>query len=154
LDKKTETQLANNIKKQFGKSLTQYGYKRTKPTFYTRLKDDRIEFIHLHKFTFGPKFRAHIGVRMFNDTFEAISLNGPDSDSFRRDYCLSYSEETIEIDKCVKELMRFYADIGEPWFSNKENYFIIRNKVGIDTTSSSDDYLLQSYKLLGIKNQV
>ena len=42
-----------------------------------------VEFGHLHKFTFGPYFRVHFGIRILSDQNQDISLNGPDSDSIR-----------------------------------------------------------------------
>lgn len=59
MDKKIETANAEKVKKKLTQLLKPYEFIRSKPTFYTRTLTDRIEFVHLHKFTFGPIFRVH-----------------------------------------------------------------------------------------------
>jgi hypothetical protein len=91
------------------------GFKRTKPAFWTRPHDHVIEFIHLHLFTFGPKFRAHLGIRVLNDTFEAEALNGPDSDGAA--YKLEFDAADLAVDECSSEVVRYCREVGEPWFA-------------------------------------
>ncbi|MFD1176647.1 hypothetical protein ACFQ3W_10085 [Paenibacillus puldeungensis] len=118
MDKVVEKKYANQVKSELLKNLKPYGFKRTKPTFYTRLKEDRIEFIHIHKFSFGPSFRVHIGARFYCDSFEAVALNGIDSDGFRRKYNLSYGSPEESVVKCVEEIMKFIRCEGFRWFED------------------------------------
>ena len=46
-----------------------------------RLRPQVVEFAHLHKYSFKPGFRVHLGLRVVNDTFEACALNGPTQNS-------------------------------------------------------------------------
>ncbi|WP_334073134.1 DUF4304 domain-containing protein [Paenibacillus sp. A14] len=116
MDKLLEKKYSNRIRSDLAKKLKPYGFKRSKPTFYTRVKSDRIEFIHIHKFTSGPSFRVHIGARFFCDDFEAVALNGIDSDSFRKKYSLSYGRTEDSVLKCVEEMMEFILREGFAWF--------------------------------------
>jgi hypothetical protein len=92
--------------------LSALGYRRSKPTFFIRERPFLIEFIHLHKFSFGPKFRVHAGIRILQDTFDAPGLNGPDSSSDR----FSYSTDVSSVTVCAHELSRWCATTAEAWF--------------------------------------
>jgi len=83
MDKIIEKKTNEDIKKKLAVSLKQFSFNRTKKSYYTLLKNDRIEFIHLHKFSFDSSFRVHVGIRVLSDSYENVVLNGIDSDSFR-----------------------------------------------------------------------
>jgi hypothetical protein len=166
MDKKTETTNAEKVKKQLADLLKPYGFIRTKPTFYTRVLNDRIEFVHVHKFTFGSVFRVHIGIRFLCDTFEAVALNGPDSDSYRhnKDFDLSYYNENETIIKCANNMLDFIIKVGFEWLERwKDAYMLFNNQASPLKIETKDlyknslngdfDYFAykNSYKLLGIK---
>lgn len=166
MEKSIEKANAEIVKRKLAVELKQLDFKRTKPTFYTRLLEDRIEFIHLHKFTFGPSIRVHTGIRFFVDDFEAVSLNGIDSDGLRK-YNLTYHKSQESIEKCVKEIYVFIQNESIPWLEKwrkdrelKKNLsspltkeIIINYEKYIDglRDESIMNLINQSKKLLGIK---
>lgn len=165
MDKKIEKSNADKIKRKLAQLLKPYGFTRTKATFYTRVLNDRIEFVHLHKFTFGPRFRAHIGIRFLCDEFEAVALNGPDSDIYRYNniYTLEYSEDEESLDPCAAEILAFVIEAGFPWFKKWRDKNLLLNsessplteKIKSKYTNEIIDELVykNSFKLLGIKDK-
>jgi hypothetical protein len=164
MDKIVEKKNAEEIRKFLAKDLKVFHFSRTKPTFYTRLKSDRIDFVHLHKFSFGPSFRVHIGTRFLCDTFDAVALNGIDSDGSGPKYKLQFDESRESVKLCVAGMMNFILEEGFKWYEhwshvtrllNVEKTPINRFKekylefLGDDTPK---DVIVQSYRLVGIKN--
>jgi hypothetical protein len=136
--------------------LEKLGFKRTKKWYWVRLKPNSADFIHLHRSGGsygGPiynsvSFRVHCGNRALNDSFQALALNGPDSDSpeaRERRYHLRFNAKSGSTYKrCIDDLEKFIFEIGEPWFSSLE----------IKVCQASDlvpDNIRTSHKLLGVK---
>jgi len=123
MDKNLERSNKDKILRRLAADLKKKGFDRTKPTFFTRVVGPVIEFVHLHKYTFAAEFRAHLGIRVINDTREAAGLNGPSSDAIwdartkQRKYALVYGESAESILICSKRISDFVAEIGESWFA-------------------------------------
>ena len=129
MDKKMERSNKEKILRKLAKLLAPAGFSRSKPTFFTRVNMPIIEFIHLHKFTFDSSFRVHLGIRVINDPFVAVALNGPDSDSYRGSigsasarYDFQYGEEEQSLDSCARCVAKFSIDIAEPWFDSCRDF--------------------------------
>lgn len=167
MDKTIEKTNSELVKRKVRESLKQLDFKRTKPSFYTRLLDDRIEFIHLHKFTFGPYFRVHSGIRFLVDDFEAVALNGIDSDAFKSEYNLRYHKNEDSIERCASEIVLFIQKEALPWLekwrskehlyneqnSPLKNDFISNYEKFINGNEENfSDLIKKSRLLLGIKN--
>ena len=79
-----------------------------------------VQFVHLHLFTFDPSFRVHLGIRVLNDTFSALALNGLMSHDgwalAARKYVFSFSTSENSIKKCAGELVAYVSEVGVPWF--------------------------------------
>ena len=105
---------AGKVKRRLDRQLSGLGFKRTKPTFWTRPNALTIEFVHLHLYTFAASFRVHCGTRTWDDPFEAIALNGPSSDGAPGN---GFSFDTSESSQqqCA-ELISAYVHSQEPWF--------------------------------------
>ena len=88
--------------------------------FFTRASLPVIEFVHLHKFSFAPSFRVHVGIRVVNDPFVAVALNGPNSDEIVSPtgarYDFQYCEDDESVDRCVSKIAEFVSNVAEPWF--------------------------------------
>ena len=105
------------------------GFTRSKKMFWTRRHEHTVEVIHLHRdgssygapTNFKVSFRIHLAIRVLNDAFEAVALNGPMSDGGRLHegaYHLSFNAHSGDkFERCVDDLARFVADQGEPWFT-------------------------------------
>ncbi|WP_339148454.1 MULTISPECIES: hypothetical protein [unclassified Sutcliffiella] len=106
------------VKKKLSELLLPYGFNKTKPSFYTRFYEDRIEFIHLHKFTFGPAFRVHT----LKDEQDFVALNGIEANGYKDEYPINYSfkyHNDIDIDsiyRCAKQILLFVEYEALPWF--------------------------------------
>lgn len=166
MDKKIESSNAEKVRRRAAKLLKEYGFLRTKSTFYTRILNDRVEFVHLHKFTFGPIFRVYVGIRFFCDSFDAVALNGPDSDLHRynKEFRMRFwnEEETLAI--CANDILNFVRTIGFDWFDKwKDINFLLNSSESPLKTNLREEYLKmqsglinkdiyrKSCELLGIK---
>jgi hypothetical protein len=114
--------------RKLAKRLAELGFRRSKSSFFIRQREHVIEFIHLHKYSFGPEFRVHLGLRVLNDPFEAVALNGIDSHAYvcrnspsGKRYDLSYQESEESLERCAKDLYQFCAEVGETWFLRWRN---------------------------------
>jgi hypothetical protein len=139
MESKAKRRLAEVIRRRFTGGLAPTGFLRTKPTFWVRPKSHRLEFVHLHLFTFAPSFRVHLGVRVLNDTFPAAALNGLSSaDGFygpRREFIFDFSEREESLEACVANLVRFVTAVGLPWFdrfSDTESLLASTSPLGPD----------------------
>jgi hypothetical protein len=122
-EKKQESRDAQKVLRLLAKKLKPLGFERTKPTFFTRPGRYVLEFVHVHKFTFGPEFRVHFGVRVRSDQWAAAHLNGPDSDSIahpeapgRRGYDFSFTPSNPSWELCSEAMLRCVSAEGKRWF--------------------------------------
>jgi hypothetical protein len=133
------------------------GFKKGKKKFWYRIKNLSIDFIHIHisGSSYGAivnssvSFRIHCGNRILNDTFEALALNGPNSDSpdtSNKKYHLRFNAETgSTYERCVDDIEKFIIEFGEPWYKS--------NELNNHEQGEINPYNLKlSYKLLGIKD--
>ncbi len=88
-----------------------FGYLQTKPTFLCReYPPHLIAFFHFHKFTFGPRFRAHFGIRVLNSGFDARHLNGPSIE-----HAGVYGDDDETVRCCIQALTELLIRDGLPW---------------------------------------
>jgi hypothetical protein len=127
-EKKQESRDAQKVLRLLARKLKPLGFERTKPTFFTRSGRYVLEFVHVHKFTFGPIFRIHFGVRVRSDEFSAAHLNGPDSDSIadprtpgRRRYELSFTPNEASWESCSEAMLQCVSAEGLRWFASSTN---------------------------------
>jgi hypothetical protein len=118
MDKNTERANKERILALVGKRVRTINFTRTRrTTFYTREKPIWIEFVHLHKFTFGPEFRAHLGIRILNDPTPHVALNGPAfAPNAGSQYCFSYDQGPESLEKCAVGISEWLRELGQPWF--------------------------------------
>jgi hypothetical protein len=122
MDKKLERANKDKVLRYVAKRLSEFGFTRSKPTLFTHVKGPVIEFVHLHKFTFAAEFRAHLGLRIINESRTAVGLNGPSSDEIgdektkKRKYSFSYEESPESVNRCGERILFFVTEFAEPWF--------------------------------------
>jgi len=123
MDKKRERLARDRILRRLNRLLESLGFTRSKSTFFIRRSQHVVEFIHLHKYSFDPDFRVHLGLRVLGDPFEAVALNGPDSHDAvcRKEYDFHFNESAESIERCADSLFRFCAEDGEVWFKSWRN---------------------------------
>lgn len=114
--------------RDFTARIAPLGYARTKKMFWTRMHVQTADFIHFHPsgssygkpLNYSVEIRVHFGIRVLNDTFPALALNGPFSDAGRLRlgrYHLRFNAQTDSTyDRCIEDLARFVIEQGEPWF--------------------------------------
>lgn len=121
MDAATKRRRAEAVRRGVTRELAAFGFARTKPTFWTRPEGHWVGFVHLHLFSFAPTFRVHLGVRVLNDTFPVVALNGTASfDGWygkNRDYVFEYTEDRASCDRCSQHVGRFVREVGVPWFT-------------------------------------
>lgn len=123
-DKKRESLDVQKVLRLLAIALAPLGFKRTKSSFFTRPADLVIEFIHLHKYTFGPYFRIHLGIRVLNDTMSAVALNGPsidgisDANSSTYSAQFTYGTDAASMTACVDLMTQVLREEGESWFAS------------------------------------
>jgi len=122
---KIKNQQKERIFKAVSSSLTDFGFQRTKSTFWVKEFSNTIQFIHIHTFSFNYSLRVHLGIRVKNDSFDAASLNGPSSFDgwwktgklFRNKRELVFNEQESSVAICAKSVTDYVKTIGLPWFS-------------------------------------
>lgn len=113
MEKKEERRLARKIVRAVAKEFQAIGFLHTKPTFIVRPFEGFAQFMHFHKFSFGPDLRVHFGIRVMNDPFPGVALNGP---SFDHDGHYWPDEEQTMI--CTSRIIELVRREGLPWFSD------------------------------------
>jgi hypothetical protein len=113
------------------------GFRRAKSTFFIRRQDLVIEFIHLHKYSFAPGYRVHLGIRVLNDVFPAPALNGPDSHPYTcsgspngSQYTLDFGPDQASIEGCSAEIYRWCSEVGLPWFNKFHDHHALLTDSG------------------------
>lgn len=134
MDKKLERSNKDKILRKVANKLKPFGFKRTKPTFFVKENGPMVEFIHIHKYTFGPTFRVHICLREINDPRDFIALLGITSEQYSRPnspnnkkYNFSYHKTDESIDRCVQNIESFVSDVAVPWFMKWQNLELLSN---------------------------
>jgi len=123
MDQQVERSGRDKVLRGLATRLRSCKLERTKSTFFVRPATFAIEFVHLHKFSFTAGFRIHAGIRVLVDPFDAVALNGPDSDPYRspnspngKRYHLSYARDGDSIGRCADNAAAWCLDVAEPWF--------------------------------------
>ena len=115
---------ADKVLRRLAHALAVHGFRRTKPTYFVRRRGVLVEFLHVHKYSFGPKFRMHMGLRVVTSPKDSTTLNGPASDNWRptgstgcgRHYELRFHRSDESVERCAQELAAFAVEVAEPWF--------------------------------------
>jgi hypothetical protein len=164
--------------RDFTAAASKVGFARGKKMFWIRPKIHTADFIHFHRggSTYGaPRnasvdIRVHFGIRVMNDPFQALALNGPYSDPEKIPagrYHLRFNASTgSTYDRCVEDLVRFLVELGEPWFQqfNDTECLLRRIDSPLDTRArnalreavaghAKSENLVESRKLLGINDR-
>lgn len=116
--KKLKRANAAKVLRFFAKLVAKMGFNR-RSTFFFREAGELIQFLHLHKYTFGPYFRMHICVRVLNDPTAVCVLSGTDEISLanhRVDF--EYGADLDSLQPCAETMAGFVADFAEPWFAS------------------------------------
>lgn len=124
MEKSVERSCHGKVMRRVAGLLVSLGFQRVKSTFFIRRQVWVIEFIHLHKYSFTPGYRVHLGIRVLNDVFPAPALNGPDSHPYLcpnspngSKYILGFGPDQASIERCSAEIYRWCSDVGMPWFN-------------------------------------
>jgi hypothetical protein len=114
--------------KDFALRVSHSGFVRTRKMLWTRRHRYTVDFMHFHRhgssygapINFSVSTRIHFGIRVLNDPYEGMVLNGPDSDSAglaTPPYHLRFNAKSgSTYERCLDDLVRVVADFGEPWF--------------------------------------
>ncbi|MBL0729659.1 hypothetical protein [Piscinibacter sp. HJYY11] len=118
--------------KAFTDRIQSFGFNRSNKAFWVQRSEFTASFIHARRggISYGAAMNAsvhirlHLGIRVLNDPFDAVALNGPHSASGGYDlpaspnYHLRFNASTgSTFDRCVGDLVRFVEQQGLPWFS-------------------------------------
>ena len=126
-EKKQESRDAQKVLRLLAKRLQPLGFERTKPTFFVRPGNVLLEFVHVHKYTFGPRFRLHLGVRVRFDQFVAQALNGPAFDGAPgtnepgAQARFNYRSDVETIAACAEAMAQTVKTAGNQWFDAMSN---------------------------------
>ena len=113
MNKEEERRLARKIVRAVAREFRSCGFLHTKPTFMVRPCEGFTQFVHFHKYSFGPSFRIHFGVRVMNDSFPAVALNGPASD-----HVGGYWPDEEQSLICTSRLIELVQQEGLTWFAD------------------------------------
>ena len=111
MERSVERSIARRLIRTTVQQLAPAGFHLGKPTFAVRAAPLVAHFVHFHKYGGFPAFRLHLGVRVLNDEFSAIALNGPAYNvpgEFTED-------KTVQSDFAAL-MSSFCRDVAVPWF--------------------------------------
>lgn len=119
--KAAERSNAGKVLRRVAKQLKTLGFVR-KSTFFARERGHLIQFLHVHKFSFGPCFRVHACLRVLNDSRPHQALNGISSDDHAH-YRMSieFQNDEASVNRCAEEMISYVEQVAEPWF-NQQTY--------------------------------
>jgi len=115
--------------REFTNRISAKGFARTRKRLWTRVQSHWVDFVHFHRRgisygspdTFIVDIRVHLGVRILNDSFPGLHLNGPQSDPDRLRsgrYHLRFNARSgSTYERCIEDLYRFFVEECEPWFN-------------------------------------
>lgn len=106
---------ADRVRSHVTEALQPAGFKHTKKNFWIRPQKETIQFIHLHLFSFDNAFRIQLGIRVLNDAFPAISLNGLSHEG-NRDFITHFAENEESCRQSASHIVDYIGKVGEPWF--------------------------------------
>ncbi|MGX5200838.1 hypothetical protein [Aliikangiella sp. IMCC44632] len=116
--KKLEQSNGQKILRRFANKIKELGFVRTKPTFFVRDRDYTLEFIHVHKFSFGPYYRIHVCIRVKNDSRDFIALQGPIDKELLSGVTFEFDENEGSIELCASKMAFFVKEEAEEWYEN------------------------------------
>src|SRR5687767_7546982 len=117
--------------REFTARIAQLGFQRARKMLWTRRHFLTVDFIHFHRcgssygapINFSVDIRVHFGIRVLNDDFPALALNGPSSDEGRIHagrYHLRFNAQTgSTYDKRLDDHVRLVTERGELWFRRR-----------------------------------
>jgi len=142
MEKSVERSCHGKVLRRVAGLLAPLGFQRAKSTFFIRHREWVIEFIHLHKYSFAPGYRVHLGIRVLNDVFPAPALNELDSHPYTCEgspngsqYTLDFGPDQASVERCSMEIHRWCSEVGLPWF----NQFYNPHALLTDTASPLDE---------------
>lgn len=115
MDRQIKRTQAEEVRRRVIQLVAVRGFGRTKPAFWTRPAGPMVEFVHLHLYRSGAEFRVHLGIRVLNDPFAAVALNGPASHP-TDPYDHTFDASADSVVRCAHEVARYCDEVGEPWF--------------------------------------
>lgn len=138
--------------REFTARIEPLGFRRTKMRLWTRRHLHTVDFVTLFRkgssygrpINYSVSFEVGFGIRVLNDPFEALSLNGPRDDYSERlragEYHFRFNAQTgSAYGRCIEDLVRYVVHEGEPWF--------LRFREPGRLLSSADSPLRQSEKV-------
>lgn len=115
-EKKIEQANAQKVLRRFTKHIKNLGYTRTKPTFWVREQTNLVQFIHIHKYSFGSCFRIHTCIRPYNASLDFIALIGPTERELLSDASFKYAKTIDSVEQCAIKMSSFVQRQSESWF--------------------------------------
>ena len=125
MDKKTERSNADKVLRLFAKNIKELGFFRTKPTFFVRETDLVLEFIHLHKYSFGSCFRMHICLRVLNEDLDFLALAGVTEQDLLDKARFDYGDSIESVQACAVSMSEFVLSFANPWFLKFEDQSLL-----------------------------
>ena len=116
MDKRIERSNADKVLRRFANKIKNQGFTRTKPTYFVRDAGLVIEFIHIHKYTFGPCFRMHVCIRILNEARDYIALLGPTEAELCAGILFEYTQSEESVESCAETMAKFVVECVEPWY--------------------------------------
>ncbi len=111
--KKLERSNSAKVMRRFANKVKPLGFTR-KSTWFARESGLCVHFMHIHKYTFGPFFRLHYGIRVLNDERDFVTLGGP-----AENQGLEFGEDDESLDRCAEAMYSLVTTTVEPWFRNQ-----------------------------------
>lgn len=159
--KKIERADAAKVMRIFARRLAALGFHR-KSTFFARPAGPVIQFLHVHKYSFGGSFRIHVCIRVANSPRPFIGLLGITEQESELPQRFGYSTgNAISVTACADHMATFVETVAEQWFRSCTPLFLNsmksflpeedRHHLEEDLKGNGDpEAIALSFKLLGL----
>ncbi|PTU30565.1 DUF4304 domain-containing protein [Stenotrophobium rhamnosiphilum] len=105
------------ILRLFAKAMAAEGFTR-KSTWFCRERGHVVQFLHVHKFSFGPDFRIHVCIRVLNDPRSFIALLGISSDEDKQRPNFQFESNQESLKDCAQRMAEYIHSVGLPWLES------------------------------------
>lgn len=133
-------QAAERVRTGFTSRLAKAGFTRGKTSWWYRLREERAELVHLLLYRGQDLFRAYGAIRVLNDPFPAVDLNGPVSQDEDLEH-LGFGQSDEAVRECVDECEAYAKRVLLPWFESWDLDAILRHRNPPFSVRSTDALL-------------
>ncbi|MFZ6813374.1 hypothetical protein ACO0K3_02820 [Undibacterium sp. Rencai35W] len=107
------------------------GFCRGKSMYFIRISLPYLEFVQLRHTTSDASFRITMGMRVVDDSWNAIGLNDAPYERYHsalgheQTNLFQYGEDENSVVACARGIVDFIEKVAEPWYNSARNLVLL-----------------------------